>query len=49
MMRSIQIGNEVVSLTWTEKEGKVDLKDMVIVPLVVYDNINKGFRYDKVL
>ena len=49
MMRCMQIGQEVLVMTGKESDGKISLGEMRIVPLVVYHNIEKGFRYDKVL
>lgn len=48
MIRNLQMGNEVLVMTWQEHDGKVTLGDMRIVPLVIYDNINKGFRYEEI-
>lgn len=48
MMRCVQIGNEVLAMTWKEHGGKVTLCEMRIVPLVMFDNINKGYRYEEI-
>ena len=46
MIRCVQIGNEVLAMTWKEHDGKVTLCDMRIVPLVMYKNLEKGFQYE---
>lgn len=44
----MQIGKEVLVMTWTENDNRVTLGEMRIVPSVLYDNIKKGFKYEKV-
>ena len=48
MMRCVQIGNEVVVMTGKERDGKLTLDEMRIIPNVIYNNIEKGFRYEEV-
>ena len=48
MIRCIQLGNEVLALGWQERDGKVVLGEMRVVPLVIYSNLEKGFRYEEV-
>ncbi len=48
MIRCIQLDNEVLAMSWQEKDGRVTLGDMRIVPMVVYTNIEKGFRYEEI-
>lgn len=48
MIRCIQLGNEVLAMSWQEKDGRVKLGEMRIVPMVVYNNIEKGFRYEEI-
>lgn len=48
MIRCVQIGNEVLAMTWKEHGGKVTLGEMRIIPLVIYNNIKKGFNYEEV-
>ena len=49
MIRWMQIGDEVIVMTGVEHDGKVTLGEMRIIPLVIYNNLEKGFRYDQVL
>ena len=46
MIRCVQIGNEVLAMTWKEHGGKVTIGEMRIIPLVMYENLKKGFRYE---
>ena len=48
MIRCMQIGREVLVMTGKESDGKISLGEMRIVPLVIYRNMEKGFKYDKV-
>lgn len=48
MTRCIQIGKEVLMMTWTEADGKVTLGKMRVVPSVIYENVTKGFKYEKI-
>ena len=48
MIRCIQLGDEVLALDWQERDGKVVLGDMRTVPMVFYENLEKGFRYEEV-
>lgn len=49
MIRWMQIGDEVIVMTGEERDGKVKLGEMRVIPLVVYNNMQKGFKYDQVL
>lgn len=49
MIRWMQIGDEVILMTGVECDGKVKLGEMRIIPLVIYNNLEKGFKYDQVL
>ena len=49
MIRWMQIGDEVIVMTGEERDGKVTLGEMRIMPVVIYNNLEKGFRYDQVL
>ena len=48
MIRWMQIGDEVIVMTGEERDGKVTLGEMRVIPLVVYNNMQKGFKYDQV-
>ena len=49
MIRWMQIGDEVIVMTGEEHDGKVTLGEMRVIPVVIYNNMQKGFRYDQVL
>ena len=49
MIRLMQIDDEVIVMTGVEHDGKLTLGEMRIIPLVIYNNLEKGFKYDQVL
>ena len=48
MIRCIQIGKEMLLLLSSEKNGKVTVGDMRVVPLVTYYKIEKGFKHEEI-
>lgn len=49
MIRWMQIDDEVIVMTGVEHDGKLKLGEMRVIPLVIYNNLEKGFKYDQVL
>lgn len=49
MTRCTQVFDEVLAMTWTERDGRVTLGDMRIVPVEVYNNVyNKGLQKSRI-
>lgn len=46
MIRIIQIEDEVLAVTSREQDGKVTDLKIRVIPLFLFRNIEKGFRYE---
>lgn len=49
MIRCVQIGEEVMVMTWKEDAGRVTSMEMRVIPSILYEKIQKGFKYEEIL